>query len=824
MDAFTHRKTKSKPTAKDLAHLIEWHLKYTLSKQVCEASKEHLFTALALAVRDLCIDGMFKTAARHEEKDPKRVYYMSLEYLLGRLLKNNLYNFEIFDLLDDIKLDNPIPIKSVLDEEYDPALGNGGLGRLAACILDSLATGGYPGYGYGINYQYGLFKQFFENGWQKERADSWLDRHSPWQIERADRSCLIQIMGEIVYEEKNGLRIPHWVNTRQIIGVPYDMPIVGYSGETVNYLRLFSAKSTDTLDIETFNKGGYVEAVEKNITVETISKVLYPSDAIEQGRYLRLIQQYFFACCVVNDVIRRFLENHSDFKELPEKVVIQLNDTHPTLAIVELMRVLIDIYGLGWEEAFDITSKTMAYTNHTLLPEALEKWPVSMFEKFLPRHLILIYEINDYLLKQVRNRYPGDVDKLRRMSLIEEGQEKKIRMAYLAITGSYSVNGVAEIHTNLLEHNLVPDFYEMWPERFNNKTNGVTPRRWLLTANEDLSHFISEHIGDKWITDLSELRRLEPLANDANALKQLQLIKLNNKKRLAQLIDDTTGVIVNPNSIFDCQVKRIHEYKRQLLNVLHIVHQYFEIVQDGKTLPAPRTYIFGGKAAPSYELAKLIIKFINNVAEVVNNDPRVKDQIKVVFIPDYKVSIAEYVFPGADVSEQISTAGFEASGTSNMKFVMNGALTLGTLDGANIEILQEVGGDNFYLFGLTAEQVNEAHTTGSHKPWDYYNNDMRIKRVMDSLTNETFTKEGEKDLFVPLFQNIMFKDYYMILADFASYVDTQEQISKDYLDADKWAVKALLNIARSGKFSIDRTVRQYADEIWHIKPSVEKDV
>lgn len=814
------KKTKiTKPTAQELQKLIEWHIKYSLSKRVCEADKDHLFTALAMAVRDLCIDGMFQTAARHEKKDPKRVYYLSLEYLLGRLLPNNLFNFEIMDLINEIKLDNPIQLKDVLDSEYDPALGNGGLGRLAACILDAIATLGIPGYGYGINYQFGLFKQYFENGWQKERADSWLDRTSPWQIERADRSCLVQIGGRVVYEERNGHREPHWVGTSQLLGVPYDMPIVGYGGKTVNYLRLFAAKSTNTLDLETFNRGGYVEAVEQNIQIETISKVLYPSDAVEQGRYLRLMQQYFFTSCVINDIMRRFLENHTDFDLLPEKVAIQLNDTHPTLAIVELMRVLIDVYRLDWDRAFDITVKTMAYTNHTLLPEALEKWPVSMFERHLPRHLILIYEINDYLMKQVMNRYPGDVSRLSRMSIIEEGAQKQIRMAHLAIVCSHSINGVAEIHTKLLTSQLVPEFYEMWPERFNNKTNGVTPRRWLLNSNRGLSGLISSHIGDKWITDLSQLKKLEPLANDETVLEELNRIKYDNKVALTGLIDKLTGVKVNPKSIFDCQVKRIHEYKRQHLNVLHIIHQYLRIVEDGLTLPVPKTYIFGGKAAPGYEFAKLVIKLINNVAKVINNDPRVKDQLKVVFIPDYKVSVAEYVFPGADVSEQISTAGYEASGTSNMKFMMNGALTLGTLDGANVEILAEVGKENFYLFGLTAQEVAQKHMADSYKPWDLYNSNMSIKRVMDALTSGMFTPGEDTNLFIPIFQNIMFKDYYMLLADFESYASAQEKIFADYVNPLKWSKKALLNIANSGKFSIDRTVLEYAKDIWNVDSS-----
>ncbi|MBQ9090410.1 MAG: glycogen/starch/alpha-glucan phosphorylase [Alphaproteobacteria bacterium] len=813
---------KTRATAAELQKLIEWHIKYSLSKRVCEADKDHLFTALAMAVRDLCIDGMFETAARHEKEDPKRVYYLSLEYLLGRLLPNNLYNFEIMDLLDEIHLDNPIPLRDVLDCEYDPALGNGGLGRLAACILDSIATQGIPGYGYGINYQFGLFKQYFENGWQRERADSWLERSSPWQIERADRSCLVQINGRVVYEEKNGMREPHWVGTDHLLGVPYDMPIVGYGGKTVNYLRLFSAKSTNTLNLETFNRGSYVEAVEQNIKIETISKVLYPSDTVEQGKYLRLMQQYFFTSCVINDIMRRFLEKHTDFNDLPKKVAIQLNDTHPTLAIVELMRVLLDVYRLDWDMAFDITKRTMAYTNHTLLPEALEKWPVAMFEKHLPRHLDIIYQINDKLMKEVMTRYPGDVGRMSRVSIIEEGTQKQIRMANLAIVGSHSVNGVAEIHTKLLETKLVPDFYEMWPEKFNNKTNGVTPRRWVLDSNQGLSKFITERIGDKWITDLDEVHQLERYLDDTASLDQLSRIKYDNKVRLAGLIDRLTGVKVDASSIFDCQVKRIHEYKRQLLNALHIVYEYLTIVEDGLQLPVPKVYIFGGKAAPSYDFAKLVIKFINNIANVVNNDPRVKGQLKVAFIPDYKVSVAEYIFPGADISEQISTAGFEASGTGNMKFMMNGALTVGTLDGANVEILEKVGLDNFYLFGQTAEEVARQHAEDSYHPWDYYNQDMKIKRVMDSLTSGIFTPGEDKNLFVPIFQNIMFKDYYMLLGDFESYLSAQDRVSADYLNPRGWAQKTLINIARSGKFSIDRTVQDYARDIWHVKSSLDK--
>ena len=807
-----------KITAQKLQELIERHIKYSLSKQVCEAHRSHLLTALSLAVRDLCVDRMFETAERYKKKAKKRMYYLSMEYLLGRLLSNNLINFQIMDLLKDVHLDNPIPLESLLDDECDPALGNGGLGRLAACILDSVATKGYAAYGYGINYQFGLFKQYFENGYQKERADSWLDTFSPWQIERSDRTCLVKLGGRIAYEEKDGVRLPCWVDTNQILGVPFDMPIVGYGGETVNYLRLFSAKSGNTLDIELFNKGGYVAAVEENIKVETISKVLYPSDEVAEGRELRLIQQYFFVSCVIQDILRRFNEENESLDELPERVVIQLNDTHPTLAIVELMRILLDVYQLEWNRAFDITCRCMAYTNHTLLPEALEKWPVSLFEKYLPRHLLIIYEINEWLMREIRAKYPGDNGKLFRMSLIEEASEKQVRMANLAVVCSFSVNGVAKIHSELLKHNLMPDFYELWPKKFNNKTNGVTPRRWLLLADPDLSQFITKHIGNQWVTHLEDLKKLESLIHDENCLQEINAIQQKNKERLAEYIDETLGIQVNPTALFDCQVKRIHEYKRQLLNVFHIIHQYFSIVQDGQHLISPRVYVFSGKAAPGYVFAKLIIKLINNVAKVVNSDKRVEDQMKVVFIPDYKVSVAEMVMPAADVSEQISTAGFEASGTGNMKLTMNGALTVGTLDGANVEILDAVGQENFYLFGLTSEEVLACHQNNTHRPWDYYNNDPRIKRVMDSLVDGTWTLDEDKNLFMDIFQNVMFRDYFLILADFASYVAIQETIGKDFKNRLLWGHKSLLNIARSGYFSIDRTVTDYATDIWHMKP------
>lgn len=806
-----------KVTAQMIAEKIERLMKYTLCKQVCEASKEDLFTALALAVREIAVESMYATASRYSRQNPKRIYYLSVEYLLGRSLVNNLDNLGIHDLLDQVKLDNPIPLRDVIDCEYDPALGNGGLGRLAACFIDSMATLGLPGYGYGLNYQFGLFKQVFENGYQKELADSWMERSSPWQIERADRACNVPIYGRVVYEEVNGERRPHWVDTETIVGVPYDMPIVGFGGKTVNYLRLFSARSSSELDIKTFNEGGYIKAVEKKIKSETISKVLYPSDAVEAGKELRLVQQYFFVSCAISDIMRRFLEQNTDLRDFPKKAAIQLNDTHPTLAIAELMRVLMDIHGLDWDTAWEITEKTMGYTNHTLLPEALERWSVSLLERVVPRHLAIIYDINDRLMKQVSQKYPGDVGKLSRMSIIEEGDAKKVRMGNLAIVGSHSINGVAAIHSELVKKNLAPDFYEMWPERFNNKTNGITPRRWLLSANPELADLISSKIGREWITHLDRLTEIAPYATDSDFVRSFFQIKKSNKEKLAKIILNTTGNVVDTDSLFDVQVKRMHEYKRQLLNALNIIYDYLQITEDGFSLPSPRTFILGGKAAPSYDFAKLVIKLFNNLSKVINNDPRVKDQMKVIFIPDYKVSIAERVFPAADVSEQISTAGFEASGTGNMKFMLNGALTVGTLDGANVEIREEVGEENFYLFGLTTPEVKKIHEDGSHKPWDLYNSDTRIRRIMDALSSNMFSP-GEPGIFKPIFQNIMTSDYYLLLADVGSYIDTQAKVGKDFLNKASWGKKAILNVAHSGKFSSDRTIAEYAKDIWDVKP------
>jgi len=810
-----------KENSAKLAEAIERHLKYSIGKRLCEATKTEVFNAVALAVREFAIDSMFDTSARYEKSNTKRIYYLSVEYLIGRSLENNLRNLGIYDALRQLDLD--IDLDEVFDTEYDPALGNGGLGRLAACFLDSMATLGLPGFGYGINYKFGLFRQNIMNGYQVEEADSWLESASPWQLERPDRTLYIPLHGRVEsIHNADGTTSHSWVDCDRLIGVPYDMPIVGFGGKTVNYLRLFSARTDRTLDITTFNEGGYMQAVEKKIKSETVSKVLYPSDAVDAGKELRLTQQYFFVACAIKDIIRRYLEKEGDLRKLPEKVVIQLNDTHPALAIPELMRTFIDENGMDWDQAWEITRKTFAFTNHTLLPEALEKWPVSTLEKVLPRHLQIIYEINKRFLDVVSAEFPEDHDKLARMSIVEgEGDHKMIRMANLSMVGSFSINGVAELHSELIKTNLTPDYFQIWPNKFNNKTNGVTPRRWLLSSNSELADLITNKIGDDWVTDLTKLKKLEKFAKDDAFVEKFAEIKLNNKKRLAKIIQDRVGVTVDPNSLFDVQVKRMHEYKRQLLNVMNIIHEYYAITKDGVKPSCKKTYIFAGKAAPSYTMAKLIIKLINNVAKVVNNDPAVKDWIKVVFIPDYKVSVAERIFPAANISEQISTAGLEASGTGNMKFTINGALTVGTFDGANIEIREEVGADNFYLFGLRAEKILQMRAENSYNPWDYFNNNSNIRRVMNSLASNAFCEDEHGLIFKPIYDNIMNKDYFFVLADLEDYMNTQRQVAKDFLDQKEWNRKAILNTARSGKFSSDRTISQYAKEIWNVKPVIK---
>ena len=801
---------------------IEHYIKYFIGKRTCEVNRDEALNAIALAVREFAMDKMYETIARYNRANSKRIYYLSVEYLIGRSLENNLHNLGLFDIMKNIKIEGfpDIKLEDIFDAEYDPALGNGGLGRLAACYLDSMASLGIPGFGYGINYHFGLFKQKFENGYQIEQADSWLAEVSPWQFARHDRTVKIPIYGEVEsFRDASGKENYIWMNTQHLYGVPYDFPIVGYDGKSVNYLRLFSARTDDELDINIFNDGGYIEAVKEKIETETISQVLYPSDAIESGKELRLKQQYFFVSCAIQDIIRRFMEKSNDFKEMPEQVCIQLNDTHPALAIVELMRLLVDVYGQEWEDAWDITTRIFAYTNHTLLPEALETWPARYFARLLPRHLQIIYEINRRFMDFARSRVGDDHEKLDKLTIVYgEGDNQIIRMANLSIVGSFSVNGVAKIHSDLVKTQLVPEFYELWPEKFGNVTNGITPRRWLLHANTALANLIDSKIGNEWVTQLDDLRDLDNFAKDKKFIKEFDSIKTANKERLAKIIFRTTGVIVDPDSVFIVHAKRIHEYKRQLMTVLQIIGDYLAIIKDNVQPTVKKTYIFAGKAAPSYNFAKLIIKLINNVANVVNNDPRVNNMIKVVFIPDYKVSLAEVLIPAANVSIQSSTAGFEASGTGNMKFALNGALTIGTYDGANIEIREQVGEDNFYLFGLREEKIHEMRSNGTYHPMDYYNNSPYIKRILNTLNSNMFCEKDYILLFKPIFEELINRDYYFLLADLEDFNNTMHRLEKDYLSRDKWNQMAIHNVARIGYFSSDRAVMDYANNIWHIKP------
>jgi len=798
---------------------VRQHIKFSLGKALREANTKDFFWAVSLAVRDLLIERMLKTRRRYGKADVKRVYYLSAEFLMGRSLGNNLCNLGLSKVYREVLTKLGADPVAVEESEFDAALGNGGLGRLAACFLDSLATLDLPGYGYGINYEYGLFRQEIADGYQKEKPDSWLAYRTPWELERYGKACPVPVYGRVEnYQAKDGADNPMWLKWQLIIGVPYDMPIAGYGGNTVNCLRLYSARASQEFDMEIFNDGDYFKAVEQKIGSETVSKVLYPSDARAEGRELRLIQEYFLVACAVRDIVRRYEIAHSSFEMFPEKVAIQLNDTHPALAVAELMRILVDEKSVPWEQAWDITRRTMAYTNHTLLPEALEKWPVAMFERVLPRHLQIIYEINHRFLDDVAAAYPGDVDKLRRTSIIEEGEQKQVRMAHLATIGSHSVNGVSALHSGLVKTVLFPDFHEIWPEKFNNKTNGITPRRWLKLANPGLADLITEKIGDGWVTDLDQLARLEPLADDMEFQARFRQIKLANKHRLAKVINDTTSVTVNTNSLFDVQAKRIHEYKRQLLNVLHIVHEYLLLVEDRKVPTVPRTFVFAGKAAPGYWVAKMIIKLINNVASVINNDPRVDGLFKVVFVPDYRVSLAEVIVPATDLSEQISTAGMEASGTGNMKFALNGALTIGTLDGANIEIRKEVGKDNIFIFGLKIAGVQRLNQEGSYNPRELYQTYPDVKRVLDAINGDMFSAT-EPGLFKWVFHNLLdHNDRYYHLADLPSYLEAQRLASETFADVPTWTKKAILNVARMGKFSSDRAIREYAQDIWHIKP------
>jgi glycogen phosphorylase len=794
------------------------HLEYTLGKDKYSATKYDSFNALAYAVRDHLVERWLDTQQAYYNSDNKRVYYISMEFLMGRTLGNAMINLGIWNDFQDALTSLGYDFEDILSEEQDAGLGNGGLGRLAACFLDSMATMSIPAYGYGIRYEYGIFRQSIVDGAQLEIPDNWLRYRNPWELDRQEHLHTVKFYGRVITTfEESGKATREWVDTEDVMAMAYDTPIPGYNTHSVNTLRLWSAKSSREFDLKFFNEGNYIRAVEKKMQSETISKVLYPADNMIEGKELRFKQEYFLASATVHDVLYRFKKKHDDVRLLPEKVAIQLNDTHPTLAIPELMRVLIDLEKIDWEEAWEITRKTFAYTNHTILPEALEQWPVWFFEQILPRHLQIVYEINDHFIKDVKARFPDDPQRLSRMSIVEEHWERKIRMAHLAIVGSHSVNGVAALHTEILKNELFHDFYEMYPERFNNKTNGITQRRWLKMANPSLSTLIDEYIGDCWTCDLFELEKLRAVAGDPEFLERWQQVKSSNKENLCRYILEHNEIVVNPDSLFDVQIKRIHEYKRQLLNVLHIVTLYNRIKENPEAPFVPRTFIFGGKAAPSYAMAKLTIRLITAVAAVVNRDPDVADRMKVVFLANYGVTLAEGIFPASDLSEQISTAGTEASGTGNMKFALNGALTIGTLDGANIEIMEQVGRENIFIFGLTAAEVADLRERG-YNPREYYNANRELKRVLDMIANGFFSP-GTPDLFTPIIDSLLnLGDHYMVLADYAAYVACQQEVSALFLQKDEWARRTILNTSGMGKFSSDRTIQEYARDIWGITP------
>jgi len=802
-----------------LAEDISRHFNYTLGRDKNSKSAHYAYTALALAVRDRLMERWKNTAYAYEEGDSKRAYYLSLEFLMGRTLGNAMLNLGLEDPLHKALFDLGLDMEELVEIEPDAGLGNGGLGRLAACFIDSCATLQLPVLGYGLRYEYGMFRQVIENGNQVEEPDHWLRDGHVWEIERPELIQRIRFGGRTETHEGHGRRGRRivWVDTQDVLAVPYDIPVPGYQNGTVNTLRLWKAAATDEFDLGEFNAGDYVGSVERKNMAENITMVLYPNDASESGKELRLRQQYLLASASLQDAIRLWIRKHGkDFRKFAEKNCFQLNDTHPSIAVAELMRLLLDEYGMGWDEAWAITSKTMAYTNHTLLPEALERWSVRLFRQLLPRLLEIIFDINARFMAEVSNRWPGNFERMARMSLIEEGWEQHVRMAYLAIVGSYSVNGVAELHSDLLKQGLFRDFYELWPDKFNNKTNGVTPRRWLAWCNPKLSALVTETIGDAWVTDLSQLSKLAPYADNAAFRKRWQQIKLENKDRLLEYKKKELGIErVSPDMMFDVQVKRIHEYKRQLLNVLHVIHLYDRIKRDDTANWTPRCVLLGGKAAPGYFIAKLIIKLINNVASVINKDPAAEGLLSVVFVPNYRVSAMEVICAGTDLSEQISTAGKEASGTGNMKFMINGALTIGTLDGANIEIREEVGDGNFFLFGLTAEEVER--TRGDYDPNAIISANDDLHRVMHYLEINHFNN-FEPNIFDPIIMSIRNPhDPWMTAADFGSYVQAQRKAADAYRDQDAWTRMSILNTAASGKFSSDRTIGEYNRDIWKLQ-------
>ena len=798
---------------------VKDNVKFLYRKTIEEATQEQIFQAVSYTVKDVIIDNWLETQKAYDEQDPKTVYYMSMEFLMGRALGNNLINLcaygEVKEALDELGFD----INCIEDQEPDPALGNGGLGRLAACFLDSLATLNYSAYGCGIRYHYGMFKQKIENGYQIEVPDNWLKNGYPFELRRPEYAKEVHFGGYVRVEydpEKGGNKFIH-EGYQAVKAIPYDMPITGYDNDVVNTLRIWDAEPIVDFELDSFDKGDYKKAVEQENLARNIVEVLYPNDNHYAGKELRLKQQYFFVSASLQAAIDKYKKKHSDIKKLYEKVTFQMNDTHPTVAVAELMRILMDEEGLGWDEAWEVTTKSVAYTNHTIMSEALEKWPIELFSRLLPRVYQIIEEINRRFILEIQAKYPGNYEKIKKMAIIYDGQ---VKMAHLAIAAGYSVNGVARLHTEILKNQELKDFYEMMPEKFNNKTNGITQRRFLLHANPLLADWITEHIGPDWITDLPQLKKLAVYADDDKALQEFMNIKFKNKERLAKYILEHNGVEVDPHSIFDVQVKRLHEYKRQLLNILHVIYLYNQIKMHPEMEFYPRTFIFGAKASAGYATAKKIIKLINSVADVVNNDASINGKIKVVFIENYRVSNAEWIFAAADVSEQISTASKEASGTGNMKFMLNGAPTLGTMDGANVEIVEEVGAENAFIFGLSSDEVINYENNGGYDPNVIYNTDEEIRQVLMQLINGTFSSDTElfRDLYDSLLntKNTDRADRYFILADFRSYADAQKRVEAAYKDEKGWAKKALLNTACSGKFTSDRTIQEYVDDIWHL--------
>ncbi len=793
------------------------NLYYIQAKDSDWATAHDYYMALAYTVRDRLLHRWIKTVEQtYFQKDVKVLCYLSAEYLLGRQMGKNLVNVGLYEEARHILEELGYDLYDILEQEDEPGLGNGGLGRLAACFLDSLSTLEMPAIAYGIRYEFGIFQQAIRDGWQVERPDRWLRFGNPWEIPRPDYTVEVKFGGHTeAYTDKHGRYQVRWIPQKTVLGTPYDIPMSGYNTNTVNTLRLWSAKASEDFNLQIFNSGDFTDAVADKVFSENITKVLYPNDNNYQGRELRLQQQYFFVSCSLQDIIYNYLRTHDNFDQFPAKAAIQINDTHPAIGIAELMRLLVDVHQLDWDKAWEITQNTFGFTNHTLLPEALERWSIGMFGNLLPRHLEIIFEINQRFLNQVRLKYPGDNQRVAQLSLIEEGAEKKVRMANLACVGSHAINGVAALHTELLKNNLFRDFYELFPEKFSNKTNGVTPRRWILLSNPKLALLITNNIGRGWIKNLDEFKQLEAFVENAEFRQAWWKIKQENKQDLAEFILETTGVEVNCNSLFDIQVKRFHEYKRQHLNVLHIITLYNRIKKNPNLDIVPRTVIFAGKAAPGYFMAKLIIKLINSVADIVNNDPDIGSRLKVVFLPNYNVSLAQRIYPAAELSEQISTAGKEASGTSNMKFAMNGGLTIGTLDGANIEIRDRVGAENFFLFGLTTEEVGQLKAR--YRPWDYYNHNLELKQAIDLIASGHFSG-GNADLFQPLLDSLKSRDDFMLLADYQSYIECQERVSQAYRDRENWIRMSILNAARMGYFSSDRTIREYAEDIWQIHP------